>query len=382
MGKRQVLTTGALMLLVITPASGQLLRIEDTDWNLEDTQFGGPRLAIHYQLDEVDISHDQPAYVFVRLSADSGDTWTLLTSSELVGNGHGIVTRPGRKQIVLWGTQDLGLTDDEQLQIRVRGLRMVRIPGGQFSMKATPGAGYDDSKIDAIVSSLDEFFIAKYETSIALYVEYLNEMGKKGAGWQEKMADPERSGILREGEKGSYRFKAVPGRENHPVNYTSWYDARAFLNWCGLSLPTEAEWEKAARGGTYLDGDAEAKKANSNPNRKFIWGDETPNEGETYRCNFDGTQDGYEHSSPAGAFEDFCSPYGVCDLAGNVAEWTFDTYTTTYHEGLDGFRVVRGGSYLAVPVACDAISGATAAPVKESSIIGFRGVYQPSGFGR
>jgi formylglycine-generating enzyme required for sulfatase activity len=242
-------------------------------------------------------------------------------------------------------------------------------------METTPGAGYDDSKINAFVTSLDEFYIAKYETSISLYVEYLNEMGANGAGWQEKMANTERSGILRKGKQGSFFFEVVPGRENYPANYLSWYDARAFLNWCGLRLPTEAEWEKAARGGTFLDGDKEGRKPNPNPSRRFSWGDEAPNEGGTFRCNFDGSEDGHMNSSPVGAFSEFCSPYGVCGMAGNVAEWTLDTYTTSYHEGLDGYRVVRGGSYMAVPEACDTISGATAAPVKESAIIGFRGVF-------
>jgi formylglycine-generating enzyme required for sulfatase activity len=259
---------------------------------------------------------------------------------------------------------------------------MVRIPGGEFKMETTPGAGYDDSKIDAFVTSLDEFYIAKYETSIGQYLEYLNEMGAFGAGWQEKMANPDRSGILRKGERGSYLFEVVPGRGIHPANYLSWYDARAFLNWCGLRLPTEAEWEKAARGGAFLDGDESRSESNPNPSRRFSWGDETPNEGGEYRCNFDGAEDGYLNSSPVGSFTGFCSPHGVCDLAGNVAEWTLDTYTTSYHEGLDGYRVVRGGSYMAPPEACDTISGATAAPVKESAIIGFRGVFGPAAGGR
>lgn len=373
MFRRKLLILVALLILAEVYLPAQSIQIENLEWKLEKTQFGGPRLAITYQLKDSGITSREPAYIFIRLSADPDKPWRLLSRSELVGNGHGIVSKPGKKQSVLWGARDLGLTGNDPLEVRVRGLKMVRIPGGGFNMETTPGAGYDDSKIDALVSTLDEFFIAKYETSIALYTEYLNEMGANGAGWQEKMANPERCGIVRTGDRRSFQFRVVPGRESYPVNYASWYDARAFLDWCGLRLPTEAEWEKAARGGIHLDGDSPGRQTNPKPNRIFIWGDDSPDDGGVFRCNFDGLDDGYLSSSPAGAFSEFCSPYGVCDMAGNLAEWTLDTYTTTYHEGLDGYRVVRGGSYMAVPAACDAISGATAAPVKESSIIGFRG---------
>ena len=64
----------------------------------------------------------------------------------------------------------------------------------------------------------------------------------------------------------------------------------------------------------------------------------------------------------------------MSDLAGNVAEWTLDWYTTTFHVGIDGFRMVRGGSRMDLPVGVDAVSGATQFPIKESNIIGFRGV--------
>jgi formylglycine-generating enzyme required for sulfatase activity len=60
-----------------------------------------------------------------------------------------------------------------------------------------------------------------------------------------------------------------------------------------------------------------------------------------------------------------------------MAEWTLDWYSTSFHAGLDGFRMVRGGSWMAVPAACDAITGATQLPLKESSIMGFRGVRVP-----
>ncbi|MCF6285896.1 MAG: SUMF1/EgtB/PvdO family nonheme iron enzyme, partial [Candidatus Hydrogenedentes bacterium] len=74
-----------------------------------------------------------------------------------------------------------------------------------------------------------------------------------------------------------------------------------------------------------------------------------------------------------GRFAEFNSPYGACDMAGNVNEWTQDWYTTQFHSGLDGYRVVRGGSWLDVPEGCDGVSGATVLPLDETSIMGFRG---------
>ncbi len=203
-----------------------------------------------------------------------------------------------------------------------------------------------------------------------MYTDYLNEIGGEGAGWNQRMTNSDRCGIVRH---NNYTYSVQPGRENYPITYISWYDATNFLQWCGLRLPTEAEWEKAVRGGIYLDGDEAKKHSNPMPERRYPWGDKAPNADGVYRCNYDGQDDGFAYTAPVGSFDKFSSPYGVCDLAGNVAEWTLDWYSTSYHAGLDGFRMVRGGSWMAVPAACDAITGATQLPLKESSIMGFRG---------
>ena len=119
----------------------------------------------------------------------------------------------------------------------------------------------------------------------------------------------------------------------------TWYEAAAFAKWSGGRLPTEAEWEYAARGTTY---------------RKWPWGDEQPDEN---KCNFD--KAGLGHPSPVGVFPENVSPFGLFDMAGNVWEWCWDWYSEDYyktclHDGTvdnpkgpekGGGRVLRGGSY-------------------------------------
>lgn len=346
------------------------LEVSNVQIRQEQTELGGPRIVIEYDVTDPTISPESPVYIFIRYSKDLGKSWQLVPMSSLRGNGFDIVEKPGHKKVVWWGTGETSFYDLTQVQIRVRSIQMVRIPAGKFVMKSLPGGGRDESKNVKPVSELPLFYLAKYETTISMYVDYLNEVGSKGAGWNQRMADSDRCGIVRQNDH-TYRVK--PGRENYPITYISWYDATSFLHWCGLRLPTEAEWEKAYRGGIYLDGDDVKKRRNPMPERRYPWDNEAPDAGGVYRCNCDGKNDGFPYTAPVGSFDKFNSPYGASDMAGNAAEWTLDWYSTPYHVGLDGFRVVRGGSWMAFPSACDAVTGATQLPLKESSIMGFRG---------
>jgi formylglycine-generating enzyme required for sulfatase activity len=121
-------------------------------------------------------------------------------------------------------------------------------------------------------------------------------------------------------------------RCNHPVVNVSWYDALAFCGWANVALPSEPQWELAARG---VDG------------RLWPWGSERPT---ALRCNFALRVAG---TTPVGMFGDGASPYGVLDMAGNVWEWTWSLYRPYPYIGSDGredaqatgLRVVRGGCY-------------------------------------
>jgi len=145
----------------------------------------------------------------------------------------------------------------------------------------------------------------------------------------------------------------VVGRERHPVTHVAFADAVAYADWAGKALPTEAEWEYAARGG--LDG------------ATFTWGDEFAPEGRIMANTWEGEfpwqnlrNDGFEGTSPVGHFPP--NGFGIYDLAGNVWEWTVDSFEAASPRPCcvprsgDGERfprrVIKGGSHLCAPNYC------------------------------
>jgi formylglycine-generating enzyme required for sulfatase activity len=125
---------------------------------------------------------------------------------------------------------------------------------------------------------------------------------------------------------------AIKGRENEPVVQVSWDDASAYARWAGKRLPTEAEWEYAARGGL--------------EDKRFVWGDEFRPGGKYMANTFQGhfpdrsePEDGYERRSPVRAFPP--NGYGLYDMAGNVWEWTSDWYRADYFARMVGSGVVK-----------------------------------------
>ncbi|HEY3754793.1 MAG TPA: formylglycine-generating enzyme family protein [Opitutaceae bacterium] len=143
------------------------------------------------------------------------------------------------------------------------------------------------------------------------------------------------------------RNSNIKRRWDHPVVHVSWADAAAYAAWAGKRLPTEAEWECAARGGLVQ--------------KRFAWGDELTPEGR-HRCNIwqgdfptrDTAEDGYAGTAPAPAYRS--NGYGLHNVAGNVWEWCHDWFSPDFHvegprtdpEGppAGDRKVIRGGSYL------------------------------------
>ena len=173
----------------------------------------------------------------------------------------------------------------------------------------------------------------------------------------------------------------IKSRTDHPVVHVSWNDATAYCEWSGKRLPTETEWEAAARGGL--------------AQKRYPWGDELVPNGE-HRCNIwqgefpvnNTGEDGYLGTAPATSFAP--NGYGLYNVSGNVWEWTYDWFSATFH--VDGPRdnpigpptgsakVLRGGSYLCHESYCNRYRVAARSsntPDSSTGNLGFRCARHP-----
>jgi hypothetical protein len=169
------------------------------------TELAGPRVAVEYDLNGDSVSPGHPVYVFVRYSTDGGQTWRRLDPAFLRG-AVDLVDKPGHKTCVWWGTQETFLTDTKDLRVVVRGIAVATVPAGRFEMKSVPGGGHDESQTRQAASELPLFHIARCETTVAMYVDYLNETARAGGGWNERMAGAQRCEITRGLIKGVRYF--------------------------------------------------------------------------------------------------------------------------------------------------------------------------------
>jgi formylglycine-generating enzyme required for sulfatase activity len=297
------------------------------------------------------------------------------------------------------------------------GAEMVWIPGGEFLM------GSDPEEIDEIWRKfswkeewksgaqresprhqvgVEGFWMARYEVTNEQFARFAQETGyqteaeKAGSGWTWN----QKEGNWGEMKGADWRHPFGPesnleGKERHPVVQVSWNDAVAYCEWAGLGLPTEAQWEYAARGrNTGLNG---------KPRFIFVWGDDLPKGRGRYGnfadesaekqfpnwFIFEGYDDGYVYTSPVGSFDP--NGFGLYDMAGNVWEWCVDWFGENYYAecekqglvrnptGLAGgsMRVLRGGSWNDLPYSSRVARRLCNDPRDRIDVAGFRVAMTP-----
>ncbi len=232
--------------------------------------------------------------------------------------------------------------------LKVAAAETILIPAGPFIMGSSEAdiqwavRQFHSESFDwyrdetpARTVTLPAFRIDKYEVTVGDYSSYLAATG----------------------ESPPREFN--PRHADRPVANVTWRRAKDFCRWAKQRLPTEAEWEKAARGT-----DA----------RRYPWG----NEPDALNANVRGMGDSYRNTSAGGKFPEGASPYGLMDMSGNVWEWTADWYQpyagNEYDNDFYGekFKVIKGGSwYSNLDLARPAVRG-KALPDQQKNYIGFR----------
>jgi formylglycine-generating enzyme required for sulfatase activity len=281
--------------------------------------------------------------------------------------------------------------------------RMVRLGGDTFRMGDDSDEGFPaDGEGPVREVSLDPFYVDRHQVTNAEFLAFVRATGyeteAESFGWsfvfEPTLAEADREYVLDSVAEtpwwvavrgADWRHPEGPtstleGRWSHPVTHVGWTDAVAYCEWAGKRLPTEAEWEYAARGG--LEG------------AKYPWGDVLRPGGE-HRANIwqgsfpehNTAADGYETTAPVDAFRQ--NDYGLYNVAGNVWEWCGDWFDPGYHatEAYDPVnptgpptgdeRVKRGGSFLCHRSWCNRYRVAARSsntPDSSAANVGFRTV--------
>ncbi|MDE0300989.1 MAG: formylglycine-generating enzyme family protein [Candidatus Poribacteria bacterium] len=187
---------------------------------------------------------------------------------------------------------------DATMQFPPSGTEMVFIPAGEFEMGSQDGAP-DEQPVHTV--RLSAFYIDKYEVTVGQYRQFVHATGAVFPDWTE---------VARYAESNE-----------HPMVNVSWYDAMAYARWAGKTLPTEAQWEYAARGG--LEG------------KVYPWGNKAL---DVTKANYEDSK--IEKTVQVGSYPG--NGYGLHDMAGNVWEWCIDEYLADFYETSPGNNPVAG----------------------------------------
>lgn len=260
-----------------------------------------------------------------------------------------------------------------------QGHEMVLVPAGPFRMGTTQEEldalyalcstvqGFDcqaqefESELPARDVNVSTYYIDAYEVTNAQYAGFLTVAGNQTSGgklWYDALGAGAR--LFATGDQ----WQSDPAYANHPVTEVTWYGAEAYCEWRGGRLPTEAEWEKAAR----FD-------PASNTARIYPWGNDQPNAAlANFGVNVGGTRE-------VGSYEAGQSALGLYDMAGNAFEWVLDWFTPNYEDadtenprGPDEseYRVIRGGSWGDNPFLLRTANRGFILPTAALNFVGFR----------
>jgi len=247
------------------------------------------------------------------------------------------------------------------------GSEMIFVKGGTFTMGSTEQS---DEKPEHHIL-LSDFKISKYEITNIEFCEFLNERGNQTEGdktWLD--IKDEDCQIIKNGSK----FSPKMGKENHPIIEVTWYGARAYCKWAGGRLPTEAEWEYAARGGKDETG---YKYAGSDNIGDVAW----------YTKNsYDKGKDSRDYGTHEVGTKK-ANELGIYDMSGNVWEWCSDWYDSDYYsdspkqnpQGVKSgsYRVYRGGGWSGSASDCRVANRGDFNPASSGRHLGFRLVIAP-----
>jgi formylglycine-generating enzyme required for sulfatase activity len=233
----------------------------------------------------------------------------------------------------------------EQNRCVLQGSDMIRLPGTVFNRGSPDGVGEPDERPMKAIG-LPTYYLDRAEVTNAQYRACVQ------AGVCSAPSDP--------------TAYDAPSHADHPVVFVTYQQATNFCGWVGKGLPTEARWERAARGDGALD-------------RTYPWGDQAPN---CSRAVYTGCQTP-DATMPVGSKPSGATPEGALDLAGNVWEWCYDRYSETYYTDssvaydpvgpLEGsMRVVRGGAFNSLPAALRSANRASRDPGLGYEDVGFR----------
>ena len=254
----------------------------------------------------------------------------------------------------------------------------VLVPGGPFMMGTSTEPWALDNERPAHLVDVPSFYLDTTPVTNAAYVQFIADRGYDqprwwtAAGWEHRQQAGLTAPLFwQQDGTGQWlrgRFGAVePVPPAEPVLHVSWYEADAYARWAGRRLPTEAEWEKAARHDPV-----------SGRSRRYPWGDADPTP------DLANLGQRYLQPAPAGSYPDGAAPSGARQLIGDVWEWTASDFLPypgfaaypyrQYSEVFFGadYKVLRGGAFAADPVACRGTFRNWDYPVRRQIFSGFR----------